>query len=423
MVENHYAASEMEGEWIYEDKLLSENVLQGIKNTAMLTERDRSQCCNSQAYRETGQTNIKRFETEGEKTMRNDALFEAPLPHMASYNGTAYAEPEFEFDNEWETTGDSNYSNSELEDEWEIEGMSAYTEPEFEDEWEMDGISAYSEPEFEDEWEIDGESEYRNLEFEDAAEYEAQKKTKKRTGRFLSFLRRVGRGLKKVVRRVVPIIGKMGGALVGGPAGSAIGGAVGSGLAKALKEAEMEVAQMEAEFFGMNEADAEIALTEAAMDAALAEVMADRAASAETDAEAQAAIATTLPAVISSVQARELLRYMPALVQFYSLLAKILLDQGVVGKQFLRTFPHQQRIVARVLTKAARKGEPINSQKAVKTASATAQKVMSSGRATKKAMIKNVAVQSRAARPAGAPRKQRVSNRESEPYCPTCGSR
>jgi len=206
--------------------------------------------------------------------------------------------------------------------------------------------------------------------------------------------------------------------MIGGPAG----GAIGSGVAKALGEADMEVTQIEAEFFGMNEADAEVAPTAAARDAALAEVLAAQAAEAATDAEAEAFAAAALHPTIASMNAQQLRPYIPMLVQFYALLTKILLQQGVSGQQLLRTLPHQQRRVVTALKKESRSGKPVNGKKAVGTAAVAAQKVMGSSRATQKALMRNAAVQSRTARPARPPARRPVGNRESASYCPTCGN-
>jgi hypothetical protein len=353
-------------------------------------------------------------------SMRNDALFEAPLPHSTSRNGTAYAEPEYEFEDEWEMP-DGEYGDPEFEGEWEMPD-GEYGDPEFEGEWEMEDVSAYSDPEFEGEWEMEDVSAYSDPEFEDAAEYEA----KRRRGRFLRWLRKAGRKIggvaKKVGKAVLPIAGKVAGSVFGGPAGGMIGGALGSGLAGALGEAEMEVAQIEMEFFGTSEADAEVAPTTAARDAALAEVLAAQAAEAATEAEAEAFAAAALHPTITSMSAQQLRPYIPMLVQFYALLTKLLMQQGVEGQQLLRTLPHQQRVTMKALTKAARRGERIDGKKAVRTAAAAAQKTMRSGKTAQKAMLRNVAVQTRTARPPHLPTRRRVGNRESASYCPTCGS-
>ncbi len=369
-------------------------------------------------------------------------MFEAPSSNEATYYSNPYSNPEFE--DEWEDTHESYYSNpysnSEFEDEWEMEGLSAYGNPEFEDEWEMDGEGNYGNSEFEDEWEMDGEGNYGNPEFEDAAEYEAKKKR----GRFLSWLKKawskVRNVARKVVKKVLPMAATVAGSAFGGPIGGAVGKAVGGavsgamedaigtsggGIAKALEEAEMEVTQMESEFFGMGESDAEVAPTAAARDAALAEYLAAQAAEAGNDSEAEAYAAAALPATIASMNAQQQLRpYIPMLVHFYALLTRMLLQEGLVGKQVMRGLPYQHRRMVSALRTAARRGERLSGPKAVMTAAAVAQKVMGSGSATKRAMMKNVAIQSRTARPAVSPSKLRQKgNRESASYCPTCGHR
>ncbi|MEC4812577.1 MAG: hypothetical protein SAK29_04790 [Scytonema sp. PMC 1069.18] len=348
--------------------------------------------------------------------MQNDALFEAPLPHMAFQNSTAYAEPEFEFEDEWETSVDSDYSRQpEFENEWEMEDISAYTEPEFEDEWETDGISAYAESEFEDEWEMEDEDGYNSLEYENEGDYFF----KKLRARLARGWKKFKKGAGRVLKRVAPKLATVFGGMIPGVGG--ITGPLAGKLTKALvKEAEMEAAQMEAEFFGMNEADAEVAPTEMAKEAALAEFLAAQAADATTEAEAEAFVSAALPATIASMNATQLLRHViPIMVQANALLAQVLMKEGWEGKQLARAIPAIQRRTVATLKAEARAGKPINRQKAVRATAAATRQVLKPGK-VEKAVKRNMVLQSRTARP---PRKQRVGHRESESYCPTCGSR
>lgn len=353
-------------------------------------------------------------------TMRNDALFEAPLPSMASGSGAAYAEPEFEVDNEWEMEEAFEYDHPEFEDEWEM-GSSAYAEPEFEDEWEMNGSSAYAEPEFEDEWEVDGEDPYGYSEFEDESDAfifrGLRKKIRERLkkSKFGRKLLSVGDKIKK---KFVPLAARIAGGAIPGVGG--ITGPLAGKLAQGLvKEADMEVSQMEAAFFGMNEADPEVAPTTEAMEAALAEFLAAQAAEASSDTEAQAYTAAAIPATINSLgeDAQHLLRrVIPVLIQTNALLTKLMIAQGWEGKQLLRAQPAIMRRSGKMLTKAARAGQPLTRAKAVQATSAATQQVLGTSRGLQ-AVKRNMDLRKKTA-PAA---KKRPGSRESEAYCPTCG--
>jgi hypothetical protein len=340
--------------------------------------------------------------------MRNDALFEAPFAH----NGTAYAEPEFEFEDEWETSADSDYGNPEFESEWETGDISAYAEPEFDGEWETGDISAYSEPEFEYEWEMEDGSGY--LEYDNEGDYFLKKLRSRLAKGWQRFKKGAGRVLKRVLPKAATVLGGM----IPGVGG--ITGPLAGKLTKAIvKEAEMEVAQMEAEFFGINEADAEVAPTEIAKQAALAEFLAAQAADATTEAEAEAFVSAALPATIASMNATQLLRHViPIMVQANALLTQVLIKEGWEGKQLTRAIPAIQRRTVATLKAEARAGKPINRQKAVKATAAATRQVLQPGK-VEKAVKRNMVLQNRTARP---PRQPRIANRESESYCPTCGS-
>jgi hypothetical protein len=106
---------------------------------------------------------------------------------------------------------------------------------------------------------------------------------------FKKAFRSIGSGLKTVVKaaaRFAPILaGKLATMIPG------IGVVAGHLAAKLtshlLKEGEMEAMQMEAEFFGTNEAEAEVTNSEQAHEAALTEFLAAQAAEATTEAESE----------------------------------------------------------------------------------------------------------------------------------------
>jgi hypothetical protein len=162
----------------------------------------------------------------------------------------------------------------------------------------------------------------------------------------------------------------------------------------------MEVAQMEASFFGTNEAEAEVANTEVAYEAALTEFLAAQAAESNMEGEAEAAIAATLPITISIMGGKRALRpMMPAMTQATAKLTKVLSQQGPAGKQLLRTIPTIQRQTVATLKAAARSGQPINSTTAIKAMAAATNKVLSNPQTVQKAVMRNAVLRQRTAPP------------------------
>ncbi|MDM9580117.1 hypothetical protein [Nostoc sp. GT001] len=347
-------------------------------------------------------------------------LFEAPSAHEATNYSHPYSNPEFE--NEWETSYEATnyshpYSNPEFEDEWENNPEShyshPYSNPEFEDEWENNPEShyshPYSNPEFENEWETSHEAThyshpYSNPEFEDEGEYF--------WGGIKKFATKAWKVAAPLAKKLAP---KLAGTLVGMiPGVGAVAGPLAAKLAGALiKEGEMEAVQMEAEFFGTNEAEAEVANTETAHEAALTEFLAAQAAEATTEAEAEAAIAASLPISISITGGRRALRpVMPVLAQATGRLTRLLRQQGPAGKQLLRTIPTIQRQTAATLKAVARSGQPINSAMALKAMANATNRVLSNPQRVQKAIVRNAVLRQRTAPP--SPRRTGAGQ------CPTC---
>ncbi|MBD2157867.1 hypothetical protein [Leptolyngbya sp. FACHB-16] len=344
-------------------------------------------------------------------------LFEASASPGAHYSNP-YTNPEFE--DEWENP-EAHYSNPEFEDEWEnpeVQYSNPYSNPEFEDEWENPEVqysNPYSNPEFEDEWEnpeVQYSNPYSNPEFEDEGEYF-----------FKKAFRTLGKGIKAAAKVAAPLAKKLApklaGTLVGMiPGLGAIAGPLASQLTGALlKEGEMEAMQMEAEFFGTNEAEAEVANNEVAYEAALTEFLAAQAAEASNESEAEAAMGATLPLTISIMGGRRALRpVMPTLTQATGRMTRIMRRQGPVGQQLLRTVPTIQRQAIATLKAAARSGQPINSATAVKALASATQRVLGSPQRVQKAIVRNGVLRQRTAPP--NPRRAAASN-----HCPRCAAR
>lgn len=346
-----------------------------------------------------------------------EGLFETPASHYSNpeFSNEWESNPEFEneweanpeFENEWETS--DRYSNPELSNEWEAGNMEFENEwegnPEFENEWET---NQYSNPELANEWEANP---YGNSELSQEGEY---------------FFKGLKKGLKSLAKVAAPLAKKLAPiaarSLVGMiPGVGAIAGPLAGKLTAALvQEAEMEVAQMEAAFFGINEAEAEVANNEVAHEAALTEFLAAQAAEATTEGEAEAAIAAALPITISIMGGKRALRpVMPVMAQATGRLTKVLNQQGSVGKQLLRTIPTIQRQTVATLKAAARSGQPINSATAVKAMAAATNRVLSNPQTVQQAVVRNAVLRQRTAPP--HPRRM-AANGARPTQCPKCAT-
>ncbi len=356
----------------------------------------------------------------------NQPMFEAPMAYEATQYSNGYSNPEFE--NEWEQ--ETQYSNPELEDEWEHEAAhhsNGYSNPEFENEWEQ--AAQYSNPEFEDEWaqEVTQYSNpYANPEFENEWEQEAAYYSNpyanpefEDEGEFFfkKAFRSIGRGIKAAAKRLAPIVaGKLTAMIPGvGLLAAPLAAKLTSSL---VREGEMEAVQMEAEFFGNNEAEAEVANTEVAHEAALTEFLAAQAAEATNEAEAEAALGSALPITISIMGGRRALRRVtPVLTQANARLTKMLSQQGPAGKQLLRAVPTMQRRAIATLKAASRSGQPINNATAVKAMASAAHSVLNNPRMVQSAIARNAVLRQRTASP--NPRRAAAGIR-SNGRCPTC---
>jgi hypothetical protein len=376
------------------------------------------------------------------------ALFESPAVHETHYfnpetlYSNPYSNPELEFEDEWETNENhysnpeahySNpYSNPEFEDEWEnnethysnpeAHYSNPYSNPEFENEWENNEThysnpethysNPYSNPEFEDEWE--------SHEFEDEGEFF-----------FKKAFRSIGRGLKAVVKVAAPLAKRFAPILAGKLAAMIPGvGLVAAPLAAKLtqhllREGEMESMQMEAEFFGANEAEAEVANHEMAHEAALTEFLAAQAAEAVNEAESEAAIAATLPITIRIMGGQRALRPVtPILAQATGRMTQMLRQQGPAGRQLLRTVPTIQRQAIATLKAAARNGQPINSATAIRALASSTNRVLGTPQRVQQAIVRNAVLRQRTAPP--TPRRMAnpmmVNPMATTRHCPNCAA-
>jgi hypothetical protein len=345
--------------------------------------------------------------------MSQPAIFEAPV-HEQHYSNP-YSNPEFE--DEWEASP-AHYSNPYSNPESQY--SNPYSNPEFEDEWEANPAAhysnPYSNPEFEDEWEATShENHYSNpySNPEDEGEYF-----------FKKAFRSIGKGLKAVVKVAAPLAKRFAPILAGKLAAMIPGVGVLAGPLAAkltshlLKEGEMEAMQMEAEFFGTNEAEAEVTNSEQAHEAALTEFLAAQAAEATTEAESEAAIAATLPITIRIMGGQRALRSVtPVLTQATGRMTQLLRQQGPAGQQLLRTVPTIQRQAIATLKAAARSGQPINSATAIKALASATNRVLGTPQRVQGAIVRNAVLRQRTAPP--SPRRMATAAAHS---CPTCAT-
>ncbi len=396
----------------------------------------RNALIRSQAVSDSRKPNFTKRER---MTMQNQAMFEAPASHEAVSYSNPYSNPEYE--DEWEMQEANPYSTySHPEAEWEMQEAThynnPYSNPEYEDEWEMQEANPYnnphSNPEYEDEWEMQEANPYSNSEYEwemqeanpysnpySNPEYEDEGEYF-----FKKAFRSIGRGIKAVAKAAAPLAKRLAPMVAGSlvsmiPGAGVVAGPLAAKLTSQLvQEGEMEAQQMEAEFFGSNEAVAEVANTEVAHEAALTEFLAAQAAEATNEAEAEAAIGASLPITISIMGGRRALRPVtPILSQANATLVRGLARQGKTGRQLLRTVPAINRRAIATLKAVARSGQPINGATATKAMASATKRVLSNPRLVEGAIVRNAVLRQRTAPP--NPRRTAGARRG---YCPTCAT-
>jgi hypothetical protein len=332
----------------------------------------------------------------------NEAIFEAPLSHEASGESS------------YEGDGESAYESTSGTAEWESyetghSGEAAYGEASYEDEF-----GASYEGVFEDEWsgEADpflgnvlgaitgalglselglGETSFEMGQFE--TEWEGSYEADPFFGGALKLLKQAATKVLPVARKLAPGLMKTVGSMVPG------GGGMMAMLSRLLREAEGEVQSYEASLFGQGESW-EVGNTEAAHEAALAEVLAAEAVTATSEAEAVARIAAGLPITITISGARGAVRpVLPALTQANAHLVRRLRRSGPSGRQLLRLLPAINRRAAVVLRNAARDGRPVTTPLAVRALAASTRHVLGNPRVAGPALVRNGMIRMQSAPP------------------------
>jgi hypothetical protein len=184
------------------------------------------------------------------------------------------------------------------------------------------------------------------------------------------------------------------------PGAGVIAGPLAGKLASALvREGEAEAAALEARLLSP-EALMESA-SAAAQEAALTEQLAAQAAEAPSLAEAEAAIAASLPLTIEIMGGRRALqRVTPALVQANARLV-LVLGQELTARQLFRAVPEINRVAIGIVKAQARRNQPITSSSAVRAMAAATRQVLSNPQRLQKVLSRNAAIHQRVA-PASA---------------------
>lgn len=260
-------------------------------------------------------------------------------------NGTSAAEMAFE------TSHFGNpYNNPELEDEWEAHEAAHTTSPEMEDEGELF---------------------------------------------FKRVLGRLARAATPFAKQLAPLAARTLVGMIPG-IGAAAGPFAGRLVGALLREGAQAAMQMEAEFFGTNAAEAELANSEAAHEAALMEVLAAEASHSESESEAEALVGAALPIGLSLLGAsRSLRQIVPALVIANAQLVRILHRRGPAGRRLLRLLPTVLRWTIASLRAAQRTGRPITPALAQRIMAGHAARILGTPRLCGRVIIRNAVIRQR----------------------------
>ena len=347
--------------------------------------------------------------------IQSESFFEAPATNGAS----RYSNPEVhlfgspeqaqEFEEETGMYGNPEvgaFSMGEMEGEGEFEWGASELSPETGYEYEFEGeANPFGSSEFSPEanqyqsYEGEFEEEANQLlGFAGESEYEWESELASEADPFFD---RIARAARKIGKAVAPLAKRLAPKIVGSLAsmipgvGVLAGPALSQLTSSLMKEAEMEVAQMEhhmAQMFANSEITSET-VHPAIQEAALTELLAAEAATAQSEAEAEVSLATALPITITIMGARQpLRRVMPVLTQANARLVQGLHRQGPGGRQLLRTIPTIQRRTISTLGKMAQQGQPISAPLAVKTMAAVTNRVLNNPQLVSSSIQRNAAL-------------------------------
>ena len=285
------------------------------------------------------------------------------------------------------STGVHHEWESELESEFEGE-LEGEFESEFEGEWEGE-LEGEMEGEFEEEYEGEFEGELEGEEF-----FRRLRGIARRAG---GFVRRAAPILRQVARVAAPIVGTA----VGGPFGTILGGLA----SRALGDSEFE-GEFEEEYEGELEGPAGPTGAAVASQDPTAAILANLAARAQREDEAEAMIGASTSVLLSRADRRALRRVLPHMVRGTAILTRILRRRRLAPA--VRVVPTIVQRAATTLTRqAASTGRPVTPRAAARAMATQTRRVLSSPRTCVHAIQGNIraaARGSRTMRPTGMPR-------------------
>ena len=285
-------------------------------------------------------------------------------------------ELEAELEGELEFEGELEHEHGEHEFEAELEHE--HGEHEFEGELEHE----YGEHEFEGEL----EHEHGEHEFEGELEHEHGEQ----------FFGKIFRGVRQLARVAAPIVGKVVAGALPGP----FGALAGQGLNALLREHEHEH-EHEHEL-GEHEVSHELGEHEA-----MAEAMAQYAAQAEHELEAEAMVGAATTITISARDRRALRRFVPRLVRGAAILTRILRLRRRT-RPLVCAVPTIVRRTVRALRRSAAAGRPITRRRAGAIMARQTRRVLSSPRYSAAVLRRNVRASRAVIRPRSMRRRRRT---------------
>ncbi len=238
-------------------------------------------------------------------------------------------------------------------------------------EWELQEASHYAQSRTEGEWEA--ENEY--------------------------FFKRMLHGIQKAARASVPIAKQMAPIATRILLGATSNSPIGTSLNALLREGETAAVTLETQLFGHTEAEAEVANSEVAYEAALAEVLAAEASHSGSESEAEAFLGAAVPGIIQSMGGGSVLRsVMPTLVLANARLVRLMHQKGPEGRRLIRLMPTILRRTVASLKSAHQAGRSINSDLALHLLVNHVSQVFGNSGAVTSGIIRNAVIQKRTTR-------------------------
>ena len=316
-------------------------------------------------------------------------------------------EQEFESELESEMAGELE-GEHEQEQELESEGEGEFGEYEGQGENEqfLGGLLGSLLGEGEGENEGLGESEYETeneLELEGLGELGEMGQL----GEFEQeqFFGRIAKGIGRFVQRAAPVlksVARIAAPMVGTAIGGPLGGMLGKAATQLLREQELENEfELEQETELELEHEQELAAPSSYQEA-VAELMGEVAAAAQTEQEAEAMAGAATATIVSRSDSAALRRVLPHLVRGTAILTRILRGRRAT-RPAVRAIPTIVRSSVRTLRRRAARGLPVTRKTAAKVMAAHTKRVLGRPKLCAKAISNNVraarVARRRAARP------------------------